>query len=107
MGAQQGVMASAEPVAWACAACTFINDAGGVQCEVCGGPRQSTEFDDDCSLDKSSARWLASARSPQLQPTAGAEPNDACAAVELVSPCITFDGQQPEVTAECAGKHPI
>ena len=40
-------------------------------------------------------------------PTAGAEPNDACAAVELVSPCITFDGQQPEVTAECAGKHPI
>ena len=32
-------MASAEPVGWACAACTFINDAGGAQCEVCGGAR--------------------------------------------------------------------
>ena len=38
---------------------------------------------------------------------AASQPNEACAAVELVSPCITFDGQQPEVTAECAGKHPI
>lgn len=35
------MMASAEPVGWACAACTFINDAGGAQCEVCGGARQS------------------------------------------------------------------
>ena len=33
------LLKTAQPVGWACAACMFINDTGGAQCEVCGGAR--------------------------------------------------------------------